>query len=70
MNQQKLFKKKVNVFISNKKDTAAPIIVEDNPTHQNLIGKIEHLSQVGTLITNFNMIKKMEGILFSMLKEF
>lgn len=48
---------RVNVFISNKKGTAAPVIVEDNPTHQNLIGKIEHLAQVGTLVTNFNMIK-------------
>lgn len=48
---------KVNLFISNDKETSSPVIYEDNPIHQNLIGKIEHLSQVGTLVTDFNMIK-------------
>lgn len=48
---------KINLFISHEKDANAPIIFEDNPVHQNLIGKIEHLSQVGTLITDFSMIK-------------
>ena len=48
---------KVNLFISHDKDSKAPVIFEDNPIHQNLIGKIEHISQVGTLITDFNMIK-------------
>ena len=48
---------KVNLFISHDKDSHAPVIFEDNPIHQNLIGKIEHISQVGTLITDFNMIK-------------
>ena len=48
---------KVNLFISHDKDSDAPVIFEDNPIHQNLIGKIEHISQVGTLITDFNMIK-------------
>ena len=50
-------KYEVNLFISQNKTSSAPVIYEDNPTHQNLIGKIEHLSQVGTLVTNFNMIK-------------
>jgi lon-related putative ATP-dependent protease len=48
---------KVNLFISHDKESSAPVVYEDNPTHQNLIGKIEHTSQIGTLITNFNMIK-------------
>lgn len=47
----------VNVFITNDVDDGAPVIFEDNPIHQNLIGKIEHVSQVGTLITDFSMIK-------------
>jgi len=47
----------VNVFITNGKEDSAPVIFEDNPIHQNLIGRIEHISQVGTLITDFNMIK-------------
>lgn len=47
----------VNLFISHDKKAASPVIYEDNPIHQNLIGRIEHLSQVGTLVTDFNMIK-------------
>lgn len=49
---------KVNLFISKHDETnAAPVIYEDNPIHQNLIGRIEHQSQVGTLTTDFSMIK-------------
>ena len=49
---------KVNLFIScNGGSQSAPVIFEDNPIHQNLIGRIEHLSQVGTLVTDFSMIK-------------
>ncbi|MCW8839148.1 MAG: AAA family ATPase [Thiovulaceae bacterium] len=50
-------KYEVNLFISHENNINAPVIYEDNPTYQNLIGKIEHVSQVGTLVTNFNMIK-------------
>lgn len=48
---------KVNLFISQNSDKSAPVVYENNPTHQNLIGKIEHISQVGTLVTDFRMIK-------------
>ena len=48
---------KVNLFIFQNSSKTAPVIFEDNPTHHNLIGKIEHLSQVGTLVTDFSMIK-------------
>ena len=47
----------VNLFITNNNGNNAPVIYEDNPTHQNIVGKIEHISQVGTLITDFTMIK-------------
>ena len=47
----------VNLFISHEESKNAPVIFEDNPTHQNIIGKIEYSSQVGTLITDFTMIK-------------
>ncbi len=47
----------VNLFISQNSKKSAPVIYEDNPIHQNLIGKVEHLSQIGTLVTDFNMIK-------------
>ncbi|NIV19992.1 MAG: AAA family ATPase, partial [Gammaproteobacteria bacterium] len=34
-----------------------PIVVEDNPTYQNLVGRIEHIAQMGTLLTDFTLIK-------------
>jgi len=35
----------------------APVVYEDHPTQPNLIGRTEHISQFGTLITDFNLIK-------------
>ena len=48
---------KVNLFISHEQEDTAPVIYEDNPVHQNLIGRIEHASHMGNLVTNFSMIK-------------
>ena len=50
-------KYQVNILVDNSTTQGAPIIFEDNPTYQNLIGRIEHISQFGTLITNFSLIK-------------
>jgi predicted ATP-dependent protease len=36
---------------------SAPIVYEDHPTLPNLIGRIEHLAQFGTLVTDFMLIK-------------
>lgn len=47
----------VNVLVDNGKTEGAPVIFEDNPTYQNLIGRIEHIAQFGTLITDFSLIK-------------
>lgn len=47
----------VNLFIAHDAKSMAPVIYEDNPIHQNLIGSIEHVSQMGTLVTDFTMIK-------------
>ena len=35
----------------------APVVYEDHPVHENLVGRIEHESQMGTLVTDFNLIK-------------
>jgi lon-related putative ATP-dependent protease len=35
----------------------APVVYEDHPTLPNLIGRIEHMSQFGALLTDFTMIK-------------
>ena len=35
----------------------APYVYEDHPAMSNLVGRVEHLPQMGALITNFNLIK-------------
>lgn len=47
----------VNVLVDNSDVQGAPVIYEDNPTYNNLMGRIEHLAQYGTLLTNFTLIK-------------
>ncbi|MBS3809160.1 MAG: AAA family ATPase [Desulfobacterales bacterium] len=48
---------KVNLLVDNSGQEGAPVIYEDNPTYANLVGKVEHMSQMGALITDFNLIK-------------
>ena len=47
----------VNVLVTHEDDKGVPIIYEDNPTYSNLFGHIDHVSQMGTLVTDFNLIK-------------
>jgi len=47
----------VNVLVDNADTHGAPIVFEDNPTYQNLIGRVEHVSHMGTLMTDFTLIK-------------
>jgi lon-related putative ATP-dependent protease len=47
----------VNVLVDHGETKGAPVVYEDNPSYQNLTGRIEHISQMGTLITDFNLIK-------------
>jgi lon-related putative ATP-dependent protease len=37
--------------------TGAPVIEENNPTYGNVVGRVEHLAQMGTLVTDFLLIK-------------
>lgn len=47
----------VNLIVDNAGRTGAPVVYEDNPTFANLVGRIEHISQLGALVTNFTLIK-------------
>ncbi|NGX43435.1 MAG: hypothetical protein K940chlam7_01732, partial [Chlamydiae bacterium] len=47
----------VNAFVTQEKKDEVPIIYEDNPTFANLIGRIDHISQLGALVTDFTLIK-------------
>ncbi len=48
---------KINVIVDNAQIEGAPVVIEHNPTYQNLIGRIERQAQFGALVTNFTMIK-------------
>ena len=47
---------RVNVIVSHKENSGAPIIFEDNPTQHNLIGNIERSQHMGALVTDFSLI--------------
>ena len=47
----------VNVLVDNGDCPGAPLVYEDYPSYQNLVGRIEHQAQMGTLHTDFTLIK-------------
>jgi lon-related putative ATP-dependent protease len=47
----------VNVVIDRNGRDGAPVVIEAHPTYQNIIGRMEHMSQFGTLTTDFTLIK-------------
>src|SRR5260370_23729361 len=47
---------RVNLIVDNGAQKGAPVINEDNPTHQTLVGRIDNLARFGALITDFNLI--------------
>ena len=47
----------VNVLVDHSESNGAPVIYEEHPTYNNLIGRIEHIAQMGALLTDFNLIK-------------
>ncbi len=48
---------RVNVLVDRSGERGAPVVVEPNPTHRNLLGRIDHVVHFGTLVTDFTMIK-------------
>lgn len=48
---------KVNLLVDNSKTSGAPVIYEDLPNHQHLVGQIEHHARQGTLYTDFTLIR-------------
>lgn len=47
----------VNLMVDLGKKRTAPVVCEDLPNHGNLIGRIDHQSQMGSLVTDFTLIK-------------
>ncbi|MEM1525048.1 MAG: ATP-binding protein, partial [Nitrososphaerales archaeon] len=47
----------VNIIVDNSDLKGAPVIFEENPTYNNLFGRIEKEAQFGTFTTDFTLIK-------------
>ena len=47
----------VNVLVDHSEPDGSSVVFEDNPTYQNLLGRVEHIAQFGTLVTDFTLIK-------------
>lgn len=48
---------RVNVMVDHSATHGAPVVHEDLPTYQNLIGRVEHVAQMGALLTDFSLIQ-------------
>ncbi|MDH5394754.1 MAG: AAA family ATPase [Gammaproteobacteria bacterium] len=47
----------INLIVDNQHNSGAPVVSEDNPMYQNLLGRVEYVSQMGTLVTDYRFIK-------------
>ena len=47
----------VNVLVDHSEADGAPVVYEDHPSYPNVLGMVENISQLGTLVTDFNLIK-------------
>ncbi|RLT27069.1 MAG: ATP-binding protein [Chloroflexi bacterium] len=52
-----LHRYEVNVLIAHTSQEGAPVVIENNPTYYNLIGRIDYVGQYGTMITDHTMIR-------------
>ena len=48
---------RVNVLVDHGSSKQAPVTYEDNPTYQNVLGRVEYAAQMGALVTDFNLIQ-------------
>ncbi|MDJ0877498.1 MAG: AAA family ATPase [Halieaceae bacterium] len=47
----------INVLVDSEAASGSPVVFEENPTYQNLVGRVEYVSEMGTLMTDFTLIK-------------
>jgi lon-related putative ATP-dependent protease len=47
----------VNVLVDRSTPDGSPVVAVDHPTYQNLVGRVDHIAQLGTLVTDFNLVK-------------
>jgi len=47
----------INLFVDHKDDNKAPIVFEDEPTFERLLGAVEHRAEMGMLETDLHLIR-------------
>ena len=47
----------VNLVVDTGEEETAPVVYEANPSYPNIIGRVEHRSEMGALVTDFRMIR-------------
>jgi len=47
----------INLIVDNSDTTGAPVVYENLPSHQSLLGCVENMAMMGALITDFSLIK-------------
>ncbi|MFM8979680.1 MAG: Lon protease family protein [Planctomycetia bacterium] len=47
----------VNVLVDHAETRGAPVVQEDHPTYQNLVGRVEYVAHLGALTTDFRLVK-------------
>jgi lon-related putative ATP-dependent protease len=48
---------RVAVLVDNADTQGAPVVIESNPSYYNLLGRMEYRSELGSMVTDFSMIK-------------
>jgi predicted ATP-dependent protease len=48
---------RVNLLVPHAADGHAPVVELDHPTYANLIGRVDHIAHMGTLLTNFSLVQ-------------
>jgi lon-related putative ATP-dependent protease len=47
----------VNLLVDRSGATGAEVVLADHPTYANLVGRIEHVQHLGSLVTDFTLVK-------------
>ncbi len=56
MSEARFRRYQVNVIVDNGAQQGAPVVYEDNPTHQTLVGRSQYMARFGALVTDFNLL--------------
>ena len=48
---------RVNLLVDRGSSAGAPVVHEDHPTYQNLVGRVEYQAQLGALVTDFLLVR-------------